>query len=364
MPNPSSLTNQSEITLQIGSEKLGGWSGLQVIRAIDSGADAFSFSLPFDPTPENIARFRPFSAQIVRIYIDDTLLLTGYIELESFASSASERTLNIQGRSASGSMIDISAGPPFQYSGMTFNQISTRMYQEFDPTATVGVFFASPDTKPISEVSIDPGQTIYQVLSKLAAGHGLWGSPTTTGRVKYAKVSSAGIAVASLVEGTSPVRSVTTSHDLTKRFQRYLVIGTYEGTADAQAEVNDSETFGFAKRGRKIVSMDQQTTSMEQAAKFARSKALIDSYTCAVELDGWHNNGKLWEPGQIITLQAPGAFVLSPTRLMIQRVTLQIDESGGQITALDLAIPQAYETEDAPVKEAPYVARRGYSFGV
>lgn len=364
MPDPGSLTNQSEISLQIGGEKLTGWSGLQVIRSIDSGADAFSFSLPWNPTEKNIERFRPFSAQIVRIYIDSTLLLTGYIELAQFSSSASERSLTIQGRSASGAMIDISAGPPFQYSGLTFNQISTRMYQEFDQAATVGVAYAVPDTAVIPEVAFEPGDTIYKVMSNLAAGHGLFGAPTETGRIKYSKISSKGLPVASLVEGTSPVRSIQTSHDLTKRFQRYMVIGTFEGQPDNFVEVTDSETFGFAKRGRQITSMDQQTSDLDSAARFARSKALIDSYSCAVELDGWHNNGALWVPGQIITLQAPGAYILSPTRLTIRRVTLQIDETGGQFNALDLGIPEAFESEQPKVEEAPYIVRNNYKVGV
>ena len=154
MNNPSSVKNQSVISIQIGAEKLSGFQGLQVSRAIDAAADAFSFSLPWNPTEKNIERFRPFNPQIVRVRVDDELLLTGYVEKSEFSTSADSKALNIQGRSASGTLLDWSAGPPFQFQNVTFNQFNTKLYQNFDPTADAGVAFATPDTAPISEVSI------------------------------------------------------------------------------------------------------------------------------------------------------------------------------------------------------------------
>lgn len=352
MNSPSSLQNQSRITLQVGAEKLSGFSGLQVERAIDTACDAFSFSVPWEPTPENIRRFRPFSADIVRVYVDDELLLTGYIERNEYTTDASQKVVNIQGRSASGTLLDWSAGPPFQFQDVTFNQFSTKLYQNFDPSARVGAAFATPDTPPISEVQITIGDKMHKIFSSIASGHGLWGIPTTTGRLEYKKLSSKAAAVAQLEEGSGPVRSVTAIADLTKRFQRYMVVGTFEGDPEATAEVQDPEIFGFAKRGRLITELSNQTTDINEAAKFSRSKALIESYMASCVVDGWRYNGALWRPGTIISLKAPGAYILKSARFMIRRVTFQIDEAGGQLTALDLSMPEAYDsTETKPANE-------------
>lgn len=350
---PSSLQNQSKITLQVGAEKLSGFQGLTVSRAIDAAADAFSFSLPWEPTEKNIDRFKMFSADIVRVWVDDELLLTGYVEKHDFQTSGDIRTLNLQGRSASGTLLDWSAGPPFQFQDLTFNQFNTKLYQNFDPTANAGVAFATPDTAPISEISIEIGQKMYEVFSKIASGHGLWGIPTNTGRLEYKKISSKSASVATLEEGQAHVISVSSSGDLTKRFQRYLVIGAFEGDPEAEAEVNDPEVFGFAKRGRLITELSQQTTDINEAAKFSRSKAMIDSYNATAAVNGWRYNGALWQPGTIITLKALGAYILKPSRFMIRRVTFSIDESGGQTTALELALPEAFDNTD--VRSFPWV---------
>jgi prophage tail gpP-like protein len=366
--NPGSLTDQSKITLQIGSERLSGFSGLQVSLGIDTASNAYAFSIPWTSTPENIKRFKAFNPKEVKIHIDNKLILTGYLEVSGWNISEGQNVLTIQGRSASAPIVDYSAGPPFQFQNITFNDFGREMWRAVggDVTKTTETFneyvdgegivsrsiesinggavaIAKPDTGKISEISITPGQSLYEVLSQLASANGLWAIPTPRGQLGYTKLDSKAEPVATLIEGQGPVRSVTSTADITKRFQKYMVVGAFEGNPEATAEVDDPETFGLAKRGRKIAPLNQQSTDMEQAAKFLRSTALIDSYTASCEVDGWHYNGNLWQPGKIITLLAPGAYINFPSRFMIKNVTLQLDESGGQITGLDLAIPEAYD---------------------
>lgn len=357
---PASLETQSVLKLKIGSEIITGFEGLQVIRSIDSGADAFAFSLPWDPTPENRKRFKPFGYQVPYIYIDDDPILTGYVEMLNFSASASGRKLEIQGRSASGLMVDTNAGPPYQFENITFNALSRELYKALDHDTNIGIAYAADekgnikDTKPISEVSIEPGQTMYDVLSKLAASQGLWGRPTPEGRIEFRKFTSTAKSVASLVEGQSPVKSISTNHDGTRRFQRYLVIGTSEGSPDTEAEVSDYEKLGLAKRGRKIERLAQQSTDITQAARFSRSRAVIDSYSAVAEVDGWKYNGHLWTPGEIITVRAPGAYLEKPTRLIIKIVTFTIDETGGQATQLELSLPEAFDQTDPKKEDLPW----------
>ena len=341
--NPGSLTDSSKITLQIGNEKLSGFSGLQVSLGIDTGANAFSFTVPWVNTPENIDRFKPFRPDKVFIRIDGELILTGYIDITSWTISEGQNLLNVQGRSASAPIVDYSAGPPFQFQDITFNDFGREMWKAVGGTSGGAVAIAIPDTDKISEISIDPGETLYDVVSKLASANGLWAIPTPTGELSYQKIKSTSISVATLEEGKGPVKSVTSSADITKRFQKYMVIGTFDGNPESTAEISDPETFGLAIRGRKIVPLSQQTTDMDQAARFLRSTALIDSYSASCEVEGWHYNGNLWKPGTIMTLKAPSAYINKPSRFMIRNVTLQLDESGGQIAGLELSIPEAYD---------------------
>jgi prophage tail gpP-like protein len=334
----SDLMQTPEVTITLGErgEILSGWQGLQVVRSIDSCADAYSFSLPFDPTPENRERFRPFKATQLRVNIDGEEILTGYIEVVSPSSGPEARTLDIQGRSATGVLLEWSAGPPFELQGLTFNQIARQIAHPYK-------LEAEPDTSVLSDVAIEVGDTVYEFISSLASANGLWAQPQPKGWILFSRLDSTRPSVADLVEGESPVKSLAGSFDVTHRFQRYLVISQNEGDSEAQFEVTDPETLGGNVRGRKIIQLSQQSANLQEAANFARSKALIDSFRLSAVVTGWRNDTDLWNPGDIIRLKAPGAFIENPARLIIKRATMTLDDQGGPITTLDFGLPEAYD---------------------
>ena len=363
MPNPGSLKNQSEITMHIDGEILNGFQGLTVALCIDACANSFAFSLPWEATEKNRNRFRPYirlnaagksqGLHELSIYLDETRILTGYLEKSTFISSGADRTVQLEGRSATGPLLEYSAGPPFQFNNIMFNDFTRELYRTLDASALIGAVNASPDFGPIGEISINPGQTAWDVISKLAAARGLWALPSADGKLVFKTFPSTDPPTAVLREGESPLRSISATYDVTKRFQRYQVIGTYEGET-TDAEVIDSVTFGLAKRGRLIQQIDQQTTDIESAARYARSRALIDSFIAEAVVDGWHYNGRVWSPGDKILVHAPGAFIKDNTKLIIRRATLSIDEASGQMTTLDFGMPQAFDNSEFTDEDVPY----------
>lgn len=97
-----------------------------------------------------------------------------------------------------------------------------------------------------------------------------------------------------------------------------------------------------AIRGRKVIALQQESTDLDAAARWQRSRALIDSYQCDATVTGWTYNGELWAPGTIVEVHAPGAAIYTPTPLMISRIVFQLDESGGQQAQLQLSLPETY----------------------
>jgi prophage tail gpP-like protein len=346
----SDLTRTPEVTITLEElgEELYGWQGLQVVRSIDSAADGFAFSLPFDPTPENRERFRPFKATQIRVSADGELLLTGYIEVVVPYTGPDRKTIEIQGRGATGVLIDWSAGPPFEFQGLSFNQIAAQIAHPYE-------LVAQPDTGVLSDVSIEIGSNVYPFISSLAAANGLWAQPQPGGWLRFSRLDSGRASVADLVEGESPVVSVSGNYDVTQRFQKYMVVSQNEGDPDAEYEVSDPELLGANVRGRKIVLLKQQSADLREAANFARSKALIDSFQTTALVTGWKNGTGFWKPGDIIRLKAPGAFIQNLTRLVIKRATMAIDESAGQVTTLDLGLPAAYNQQSPKVEDLPWL---------
>ena len=375
MPNPSpgATTGQAEISILIGAnrstsgvlsggQELKGWSGLTVSLGLDRCSNAFSFSVPFSEKNKEI--FKPYKTPVCEIKVtangrpvgikSDGTILTGYVEKTSFSSQSSGKTINIEGRSASGVLDDYSAGPPFQHWNLTFNQFSTAMYRNLYPQATQGVSFATPDTQPLGEISIDIGESAYSALSKLASAQGLYSFPDPGGRLEFKKINTSG-SMATLDEENPVLDTIESSFDVTKRFWQYMAIGTYQGNPNAQSSINDYESFFPAIRGRKIEQISKESANISQAANFIYSRSILDSFFVALAVDGWHYKGKLWQPGEMITLTAPGCYIEKPTRLLITEATFSIDESSGQKTSLSVCLPSAFDGSTPSEKELPWV---------
>jgi len=81
---------------------LSGWAGLQIVKAIDSCADGFSFSFPFEDTQENRLRWRAYRTTSCVVSYKSIPVVTGVIEKIGASFSAGRRELNIEGRGLTG----------------------------------------------------------------------------------------------------------------------------------------------------------------------------------------------------------------------------------------------------------------------
>jgi prophage tail gpP-like protein len=318
------------VTVTISGERLEvtGWTGLQIVRGIDQAADAFSFSFPWEPTPENRARFVAYRTSLIEIKYKDELIVTGIAEKYEPSYSAGGVTMTIDGRSRSGVLLDLSAGPPFELEG-SFNTIAATL----SPVPVT----ANPNIQELT-VQVEPGQSVHDVLSGLASAHNLYAFPQPGGSLVF-RLLNAGSPVADIREGTAPVISVNTSMDLTKRYYRYTALRTTDGDTFS-AEAIDEGVDADLRDG--LIVEPQQDADVQFAANFARSRGIMDSFTCAVTVAGWTVNGELWRPGMAVNLNYPSAMIYRDSLLMVKRVTMQLDEAGGAITQLELTFPEVF----------------------
>lgn len=339
---PTSTENAPPVTIDIAGVELRGWSGLQIQRSIDAAADQFSFSVPWDPNPENRERFRPYnqtSNGIARVFVGDQLLLRGYIESVKVTSAGEQRAMTLSGRSETGVLVDWSVGPKYQWADVTFNTIASE-------AATPYSVIANPDTRPLT-AEAEIGQTVFEFLSSIAAANGLWAVPDTAQNargggsvIRFVQLSASRRPIASLIGGTSPLVEISTNHDVTKRFREYTVV---QETAGATGTVTvEDRAMALSIRGRKVIEVQQESNDLTFAASFARSRALIESYNCNATVTGWTYGGTLWAPGEIVLVSTPDAMIYGTKPLMISQVTFQMDQTGGQQCQLSLSLPEAY----------------------
>ena len=348
-----------EITIRWHGDRLTGWAGFRMINAIDAAANAFAFSIPFDPTPENVERFRPFDdTSNVHIFLNDDLFLLGYIEQVTASTSARGRNLTVEGRSASGGIVEWSAGSlwnrdaqkfdpgyTFQLDNATVNDVAHTLAAahmvEFDPG----------DTPQMSVVEASPGETIHEVLQRVATAHGYYGVPQANGSLLYRKDVGTTDPVTRIEEGLSPVISISARHNAPSRAWKYVALGARPGVV---GEETDGE-MAPAIRGVRIVKMEQESADIVAAAGTARSRGIIRAYSVSAVVSGFgygEQSRTFWRAGDVVTVKAPGAFILGDTKMVIKSAAFASDETTGQTTTLELTLPEMY-SGDYP-REKPW----------
>jgi prophage tail gpP-like protein len=341
------VLNDVTVTISGQRQEVTGWTGLQIVRGIDQAADAFSFSFPWEATAENQRRFVAYKTSLIEIKYGGELVVTGIAEKYEPSYSAGGVEMTINGRSISGTLLDLSAGPPFE-SDASFNALALQIIPEAvdkDGNKTgrpIVSVRAIPDITSAGDnelyTQIEPGQTIYEVLSELASAHGLFAFPQSDGSLIFRLINTPAPAT-EIREGIAPVISVNTSMDITKRYHRYTVMRTDGGETSTAEALDDGVDKGL-RNG--LIVEPKQDADVQFAANFARSRGIMDSYSCAVTVAGWTVNGQLWRPGMTVTANFPSAMIYRDYVFMVRRATLQLDETGGAIAQLELTFPQVF----------------------
>lgn len=327
-----------EVTIEIGGTGFGGWESLTITRSLDNVADGFSLQAPFDPDIESLrAAFRPFSYQLAAVKIDGELVLTGRVESVAPTTSAGDRAINVQGRSLTGALVDCAIdGVGFQFDGLTLAAIARRVAAPFGLAVV-----AEQDSAKIGEARATPGQGAFDFLNQLAQDAGLLLDKDAEGRLLIRKIQPGAAPVAALIEGASPVIDVAGSYDGTQRFSRYKVLQQQDGEPGIVGAVDDAGVPVY--RPTVQAGAEGDAKAVTAAAEWRRALALAGSVGLTATVSGWRNPaGRLWMPGEAVTVLAPGAFILRETAFIIAEATLALDSSQGRTTALRLVLPATY----------------------
>lgn len=350
MPNIVGLTvNGTEYT---------GWEALTITRSLDSVADAFSLSGAFNPdNPQVKSAFKPFGYQAATVNIDGELILTGTIESVSPSISASDRTINAQGRSKTGVLVDCSIdGVGYQFSGTSLLANAQKLCKPFSIEALsamgIGTSFKSatqiaivPEaSKILKDAKAEPGQSVFEFLNRIAQDAGLILTSDVKGRLIITKIQPGAAPVASLIEGVGGFMSASVTYNGAGRFSRYKVLQQQDGAPGISGTADDAGVKIY--RPSVSVGAESDAKDVNKAAQWRRALALAGAVSVSAKMAEWRApNGQLWTPGMVVTLLSPGAFILKETPFIIAEASLTLDASDGRTTSLRLVLPSTYSGE-------------------
>jgi len=338
----------------------------RVMRALDTGADGWTASLPWTPgdNPKLDAALAPQSFSDVSINIGDTLILTGRLYNSQSELSDQGRVVNIAGWSKTADILDSTVNPPYtvgvtgedgKASGMM--SLKERAAQQL---SILGLTYSVD--KDSSGKEIDTGgkfdkitctserQKLFSHLLDLASQRGLLITNDVYGNLMFTRGIQPGGKVAPVAvfeEGvTDGVVKWWCQHEGRDRYWKYTATARTPGDTDSDLTYTVFDDLIPHSRQLKFKAHEVTNGSVAPSTIWRRNSQVAKSSNMILIVTGWLNpQGKIWDINTLVKVTSPTLWTKkSEDIFLIKQVEFNYGP-GGRTTDLTLVPPFVYSME-------------------
>jgi len=332
------------VTLKIDDQNWDGWTSIRIVRSIKQAANTFDLELTDRWVGQDQARpIRDDSK--CQVLIDDELVISGYVFEVSPSYDQGSHSISVSGLSSAADLVDCSTKGQ-QFSGRNLLQIASALAAPFGIAVTAETDIGGPFAK----VALEAGQSIFDFLNELSRIRGVRVVSKADGSIVFIRTGTA-VAPTALEFGKN-IKSASARFSTSERFSEYRVLGQTSGT-DRSYGNNAAHAEALAKdanlRYRPIcITADGPANTADCKIRSAAelNRRTGEGQTISYVVQGWRHANGLWEPNVLVDVN--DRFFNKSTRLLISQVTFSIDDSGGTVTTLDVAPPQAFDLLPLP----------------
>lgn len=325
------------VEVLFGSQAHRGWTRYDIESDLLTPADAWHMEM--SKTEIKLPPTVAIGAQL-QVRVGGETVLSGVLDDKVHKIQKSGHTLALTGRDAAGVLLDCSA-PVFTGLKMTLEQIITKVVKPLG----ISKFNISAENLLMREkVSVEPGDTAWDVLKHAAEANGLWpwfepdgtlvvgGPDYTTPLVDRLVMRYDG--KGNNIENAEDHRSLVPRYSELTVLGQAHAIGGNDGRHNIAATVKDTGVTGY----RPKIVVDHEAVS--KAIASARGEKLLadarmKGYELKLQVKGHRNaTGKLWTPGQRVAVVCEPLDIDGVYFLMGRR--LSGDKRSGQMTDLSL----------------------------
>lgn len=333
-----------EITIRIDGKTFTGWTASNISRNINTVADAYTFSFPYDPNnKDQREKTKPFSYLDSDLFIGGELFISGQSLKWSPAirKDSTEKTVDV--RTKAGHTIECMAQKTtVEYKNETLAFIATDIMKPYGDNLKPQFF--NGDSDAFTKVRKEVTDTDFDFLSGLAIQKGFMITSSDTGQMAFIRANTKGLPVFRFIEGVTAMEHVSATYDGQKRHSEYMAITDSAGGSAPSAMLRDASIPIY--RPFAFNADDLEKGNLETALQWRKSKSLADSVTISITITGWRNeNNQLWRENMIGTCKIPSVDIFNETAYIISGVNLTKDENGGNLAVLEMVLPQAYTLE-------------------
>lgn len=326
------------VTVDAGGQRWTAFTSVSADAAIDEAARSFRLEIAAEVGAAATAwAFK--AGTRVEIRANGDLVCIGHVDRYQPRISKDTATVTVTGRSLAADVVDSAAvDPTGRFENKTVADIGNALGKAH------GITFRAVGTlKPIKIAQVTPGETVFQVVERLARQQNLTLAGDADGNVTLYSPEKAERHAGMIAQGQNLLEG-SADHNWSGRFSEYRVLGQAPlGTGPDALEVEAIARDSGVSRQRTLVIVERTDIDKERAkgrAKARRDRAAGKSLSAQVSLQGWRDEGgQLWTPGRKVFLLSD--FLRVSQDMLVERVAWSQD-GNGSISQLTLVDPRAY----------------------
>ena len=346
-----------KVRLLIAGFEINTWDMASIDSAIDTPADAWSFSL-FDEQDHILPKAVRKGAK-VQLYYGNELLLTSVADQVQEKVDRSGYALSISGRDLAGQLIDCSV-PIFNGRQMTLDELINKYVMGGDLKGLFKGTNIQNNSWLKNKVSVEPGENIWDAIVKAAAvtGQHVWLEPDSTLSIGDPFAHAYKVATALRLnkpDDTNNVFDAEYTEDASNEYSEIKLLGQ---DGNAQNLAASFKSTSNAHNRLKIVTMADVETQSEANTTIDKIKKDNDlqAYALDATVSGWTVDSKVWTPSWYTNLET-NVLSNATAKWAVYGRTLMLSRSEGKTTKLrmkrqgDWAQPLLHK-EPAPKKRS------------
>lgn len=348
-----------DLTIETGAVSITGWTDIRITRGIERLPSDFNISLT-EIFPGELAQLVIEPGAPCQVRLGNDPVVTGYIDHYMPSISATQHSIQLNGRSKCSDLVDCAAEwPGGQFSNSTVLGIAQRLASVYGPTGTAEGISVTSDGSPlpiIPQTNLVLGETAFDIIERMARFSTVLVYDLPDGNLF---LSQAGIqqAASGFVEGVNVLRAyIDYSAD-----QIYSDYSVYIQSVDAFTDLGLSGNMIYkakdsnCKRHRALFiiseggglgnDISEKRARWEMARRFGRSRVV------KITTDSWRDAaGALWEPNTLVPVSLP-RLKFESEKMLISEVTFLRNDHSGTTAELTLMAPEAFTPQ--PINLTP-----------
>jgi prophage tail gpP-like protein len=347
-----------DLELLVNGMNYSGWTSIGVTRAIDAATTAFTATLTerWEGNERNAAQVEPWPilpGDACEVRLASFRMVVGYVDIFKPSYSATDHTINVQGRDKVADLVDCSAvHAPDEWKNVNLLKFAQILAAPFGVTVIADIDVG----EPFSVCKLQQGETAFKAIERYARQRKALLMPDGAGGLL---ITRAGVrrASASLIQGEN-ILSASGTLDHSQRFSSYLVKGqasySPDSTGETEAHIEGAVTDSGIKRYRPMLLVAETggtSSSLHARATWEANTRIGKAAAASISVQGWRQSpgGALWEPGMLVYVRS--SWLRMDGWMLIRQVTYERGE-GGTTSKLEIVSPQAFDPEPPDGKEA------------